>query len=146
VEIFQWNALRRGHRVTVHDPASPAMSLLAGTVAIVDVVPGRGRSNRVGVRVAGPDGTTRVIRPSPFTAHLDPDDSSEPCWRCEEIGRTATPTRQCGRCRETFPGDGTLPVGAIREWWACPPCRAQLFGSDALAAPDRPAEPAPARP
>ena len=38
-------------------------------------------------------------------------------------------TRQCGRCRESFPGDPTLPVGALQEWWLCPPCHAALFVS-----------------
>jgi hypothetical protein len=40
---------------------------------------------------------------------------------------TATPTRQCGRCRETFPGDPTLHATALREWWLCPPCHDALF-------------------
>lgn len=34
--------------------------------------------------------------------------------------------RQCGRCRELFEGDPTLPPTAIAEWWACEPCRARM--------------------
>jgi len=38
--------------------------------------------------------------------------------------------RQCGRCRQLFEGDPTLHPVAIPDWWACPPCRAVLFGPD----------------
>ena len=36
--------------------------------------------------------------------------------------------RQCGRCRERFPGDPTLHSGALAELWFCPPCRLALLG------------------
>ena len=36
--------------------------------------------------------------------------------------------RQCGRCRESFPGDPTLHPVAKPDWWLCPPCREALFG------------------
>jgi hypothetical protein len=35
--------------------------------------------------------------------------------------------RQCGRCRQSFPGDPTLHAVALPEWWLCPPCHAALF-------------------
>jgi hypothetical protein len=38
------------------------------------------------------------------------------------------PSRLCGRCRLTFPGDPTLHPTAQAEWWVCPPCRQALFG------------------
>lgn len=86
---FQWNALRRGHRVIVHDPASKVMELLGGTVVMTESHRGRGGVNGVGIRVEDRDGTSRVVRPSYLAAHLDPIDATEPCWRCEEIAATA---------------------------------------------------------
>jgi hypothetical protein len=38
------------------------------------------------------------------------------------------PSRLCGRCRLTFPGDPTLHPTAQAEWWLCPLCREALFG------------------
>ena len=41
----------------------------------------------------------------------------------------AGPTvRQCGRCRDSFPLDPTLPVSARLDWWLCPPCHDALLG------------------
>ena len=37
------------------------------------------------------------------------------------------PQRQCGRCRRSFPAEAGLDPRSLREWWACPPCRAALF-------------------
>jgi len=36
--------------------------------------------------------------------------------------------RQCGRCRQSFAGDPTLPVIALQDWWVCPRCHDALFG------------------
>ncbi len=36
--------------------------------------------------------------------------------------------RQCGRCRQSFPGDPDLHRVALPEWWLCPPCREALLG------------------
>ena len=43
-------------------------------------------------------------------------------------GDAAPPPRQCGRCRLMFDGDPTLYAPARPDWWACPRCRAILFG------------------
>lgn len=43
-------------------------------------------------------------------------------------GEPVPPPRQCGRCRAMFPGDPTLYAPAQPDWWACPRCRAVLFG------------------
>ena len=130
---FQWNALRRGHRVNLHDPASTGMTLIPGTVVMVGSHRGRGGVNVVGIRVDGDDG--RIVRPSYLAVHLDPDDSTEPCWRCEEIAEALPAPRQCGRCRGMFPGDPTLPRGVERGWWACPPCHEVLLGPGGMARP-----------
>jgi hypothetical protein len=132
---FQWNALRRGHRVTLHDPASVDMALIPGTVVLIEAHRGRGGVNGVGIRVEDDNGAGRVVRPSYLAVHLEPDDSTEPCWRCDELAATLPPARQCGRCRGTFPGDPTLPRGVELGWWACPPCHALLLGPGAMAKP-----------
>ena len=37
------------------------------------------------------------------------------------------PQRQCGRCRKVFDVEADFDQRVIREWWACPPCRAALM-------------------
>jgi hypothetical protein len=137
---FQWNALRPGHRVSVHDPASAEMSLIPGTVVMLETHAGRRGVNGVAIRVADDDGTSRILRPSYLAAHLDPVDSTEPCWRCEEIAERLPPPRRCGRCQGMFPGDPALPRGLDLGWWACPPCHDRLLGTGALAKPTWPAK------
>ena len=137
---FQWNALRDGHRVNLHDPASRDLTLVPGTVVMIESHRARGGVNGVGIRVEDDDGTSRVVRPSFLAVHLEPDDSTAPCWRCEEITAARPAPRQCGRCRSTFPGDPTLPRGVALGWWACPPCHELLLGPGALAKPKWPAK------
>ena len=36
------------------------------------------------------------------------------------------PSRQCGRCRQVFPVDGSELTQP--KWWACPACHDKLFG------------------
>jgi len=43
-----------------------------------------------------------------------------------DVGPTV---RQCGRCRNSFPPDPTLPFSARRDWWLCPPCYDALLGT-----------------
>jgi len=43
-------------------------------------------------------------------------------------------SRQCGRCRATFPADPTLDPFALPEWWLCPPCRLALLGQQSRGA------------
>jgi hypothetical protein len=43
-------------------------------------------------------------------------------------GEDTIASRQCGRCRLTFPGDPTLHPTALPEWWLCAPCRLALLG------------------
>jgi len=128
---FQWNALRPGQRVNVHDPADHEMALIPGVVVMTESHFGRRGTNGVAIRVTGADGTTRVVRPSHLAVHLDPIDPGEPCWRCDEITAELPALRQCARCRGMFPGDGTLPRGLDTGWWACPPCRDLLLGPGA---------------
>ena len=81
---FEWNALRPGDHVRVHDPRTAEMTLTAGVVTGVDT---HKRVNGVGIRVGAP-GDTQVLWPSPFIVHRDPRDPTEPCWRCDELAAT----------------------------------------------------------
>jgi hypothetical protein len=47
----------------------------------------------------------------------------------DPVGEQPLGSRQCGRCRQSFPGDPLLHPVAQPEWWLCPPCRDSLLGS-----------------
>jgi len=85
---FEWNALRLGDKVFVHDPTDVDMRLLAGVVSIVETAKG---SNDLAIRVHGEQAAPVVIRPARLTVHLDPLDPTQSCWRCEE-SRPSTAT------------------------------------------------------
>jgi hypothetical protein len=84
---FEWNALRVGNKVLMHDPRDVGMRLLGGVVTMVATVAG---SNEVAIRVAPNGETAQVLRPRRLTVHLDPRDLSEPCWRCADIEARAS--------------------------------------------------------
>ena len=119
------------------------MALIPGTVLMIESQRGRGSVNGIGIRVD--DGASRVVRPSYLAVHLDPLDTTEPCWRCDEIAAAVPAPRQCGRCRGMFPGDPTLSAGLDNGWWVCPPCHDRLIGPGAMAVPARPKVPTGAR-
>ena len=83
---FEWNALRSGDHVLVHDPRTAEMTLASGVVTGGDT---HKRINGVGIRVGDGRGETAVLWPSPFVVHHDPRDPAEPCWRCEELAERA---------------------------------------------------------
>lgn len=77
---FQWNALRVGDHVSVHDDLDPGLGLHDGIVAIVESQ--RGGSSVVGIR----DCATGVVRrPRRHAVHLCPIDARQECWRCASI-------------------------------------------------------------
>lgn len=76
---FQWNALRVGDHVLVHDDLDPAFHLSEGTVALVEARRGGPRS--VSVRN---DATGKMERPRRHAVHLRPLDA-QPCWRCASV-------------------------------------------------------------
>ena len=84
---FQWNALRPGDAVNVHDLETSEMTLLPGSVATVDTRAGRKLANGVRIRVNGDDGVIRLLWPAYMAVHLEPLET-EPCWRCEEMATT----------------------------------------------------------
>jgi hypothetical protein len=77
---FQWNALRVGDDVLVHDDLREDLAIEPAVVLFVDARPGGATS--VGVRSAS-DG--RVVRPRRHAVHLVPLDATVPCWRCDAI-------------------------------------------------------------
>ena len=79
---FEWNALRTGDHVLVHDPGSDEMALTSGVVAVVDAHRG---ANGVGIRIASHAGGDAVVWPSHLTVHPDPRRTDDGCWRCQEL-------------------------------------------------------------
>jgi hypothetical protein len=77
---LEWNALRVGDSVVVHDAADVDLPLRSGTVAMVETAHG---ANDVGIRVADDADRTRVVRPNRQAVHPDPPNSMEDCWRCD---------------------------------------------------------------
>ena len=81
---FEWNALRIGDRVLVHDRSAAQLDLVPGVVTMVDSARG---SNDIGIRTEA-----SVIRPNRLGVHADPRDERVPCWQCD-----AAPTPIAGR-------------------------------------------------
>ena len=77
---FEWNALREGGDVLLHDPASPQFALGRGVVALTEA---RHGAQGVGIRMTGE--RSGVVWPSRMVVHLNRRDDLEPCWRCESL-------------------------------------------------------------
>ena len=75
---FQWDGLRRGDTVFVHDARDADLGLRAGVVAHVDVGPS---GHDVGTRFSADTGP--VVRPGRFAVHLMAVDDDD-CWRCRD--------------------------------------------------------------
>ena len=75
---LEWNSLRAGDRVLVHDADDPQRRLVAGVVAAVLTTSG---ANEVSIRVTTPTGV-RVVKPQRLSVHADPVDFDGQCWRC----------------------------------------------------------------
>jgi len=91
---FQWNALRRGDHVLVHDDDDPKFALRAGVVALID--PQRSGQD-VAIRYTTGTRAARPVRPGRFAVHFDPIDDGDGCWRCTDAGRDLGSSRQPGR-------------------------------------------------
>jgi len=63
---FQWDALRRGDMVSVHDASDADLGLRAGVVTLVDVRPS---GHDVGIRLTTGTPTGPVVRPAGFAVH-----------------------------------------------------------------------------
>ncbi len=77
---FEWNALRVGDKVLVHDPDSTAMSLVSGVVSAFNILKG---ANSIGIRIAATEGGAVIVCPPRQAVHLPASDPTEPCWRCQ---------------------------------------------------------------
>ena len=76
--IFQWDGLRRGDTVFVHDAGGADLGLRAGVVTVVDARP---FGNDVGIRLTPGTATGPVVRPARFAVHHAAVDDHD-CWRC----------------------------------------------------------------
>jgi len=72
---FQWDALRRGDTVFVHDASDADLGLRAGIVTLIDV------HRSVGIRFTTRTGP--VVRPGRFAVHLAAGEDDD-CWRCRD--------------------------------------------------------------
>ena len=79
---LEWNALRVGDKVVVHDASDDDPRLVPGVVALVETALG---SIDIGIRVARGHDARRVVRPHRLAVHVEPLDLTEPCWRCDAI-------------------------------------------------------------
>jgi hypothetical protein len=78
---FQWDSLRRGDHVLVHDVRTADLGLRPAVVELVDT---GGSHHDVAVRYSdGPD-AGRIVRPGRFATHPDPLSDAVDCWRCAE--------------------------------------------------------------
>jgi hypothetical protein len=78
---FQWDSLRRGDHVLVHDVTTPDLRLRPGIVVLVDTT---GPRRDVAVRYTAGANTERVVRPNRLATHVDPLADAAACWRCTE--------------------------------------------------------------
>lgn len=77
---LEWNALRVGHRVLVHDEAEAGLPLVPGRVTMVQAASG---SNDVAIRIPSTRGPSKVVHPPRLAVHLEELDPEARCWRCE---------------------------------------------------------------
>lgn len=85
---FEWNALKPGDRVLVHDDRDPGLALHPGVVHLVQTR--AGALNDVAIRLArtGPS----VVRPRRQAVHGAPLDRHFECWRCDAIAERSSGT------------------------------------------------------
>jgi len=79
--VFQWNSMRVGDRVMVHDDHDADLALSPGVVQYVET-PEQG-ANDVTIRLDGDP--SRLVRPRRHAVHILPLDRRFSCWRCDDI-------------------------------------------------------------
>jgi hypothetical protein len=89
---FQWNGLRVGDRVAVHNDRDDGFELTEGIVHIIEAHPHE--TNVVAIRVD--DGETPVQHPRRHAVHLLPLHGRPPCWRCAVNSAVAESRGQAG--------------------------------------------------
>ena len=80
MDRVEWNALRVGDHVLVHDETNASKPLVPGRVA--EVQPGQ-RANVVALLVKAPGERARIVQPRRLMVHLDSGGPTGRCWRCE---------------------------------------------------------------
>jgi len=75
---YEWNALRAGDRVFMHDATKATCAVIPGVVTTVDMHEGY---HGVGIRGVGVGARRGIVWPSPLVVHHDAAD--ERCWRCQ---------------------------------------------------------------
>ena len=84
--VFQWNSMRVGEHVMVHDDLDAGFALSPGIVKYVETrehIP-----NDVTIRVDGE--TSQLMRPRRHAVHMLPLDRRFSCWRCDVIAANAS--------------------------------------------------------
>jgi hypothetical protein len=88
---IEWNSLRVGHRVLVHDDTAHDMPLVPGQVTMLKTAPG---SNDVTIRISPAGGAVKIVHPPRLAVHLDGFDRPEECWRCSTDVNTMSRLRR----------------------------------------------------
>jgi hypothetical protein len=83
---IEWNALRVGDHVLVHDDADRNMPLVPGQVTMLTSRPG---ANDVTIRISPADRAGSVVHPRRLAVHRAPFDHADDCWRCSTDVDTA---------------------------------------------------------
>ena len=79
--VFQWNSMRVGDRVMVHDDHDAGLALRPGIVMYVQTR--EQGANEVTIRLEGD--VSRIVYPRRHAVHLLPIDRRFSCWRCDAI-------------------------------------------------------------
>lgn len=77
---FQWNALRSGDHVLVHDDRAAGFDLNEGVVKLVDTRAGKANDIAIRLNTGG-----ELLRPRRHAVHMLPVDRRFACWRCDSI-------------------------------------------------------------
>lgn len=75
----EWNELRVGEHVRVHEETDAGWVLVPGRVTTVVSAPG---SNDVAIRLPSKRGPSRIVHPRRLLVHPEELGADSRCWRC----------------------------------------------------------------
>ena len=75
---FEWDALKPGDAVLVHNDDDPELALAAGSVVLVQSR--GGAANELAIRMTS---SAALVRPRRPAVHMAPLDRRFECWRCD---------------------------------------------------------------
>lgn len=90
VLTFQWNALRVGDHVLVHDDLDPGFVMHEATVKLVQTL--GHAANEIALRLD--DRPTEIVYPRRQAVHLTPITRRSECWRCGASSERVAATRR----------------------------------------------------